>query len=279
MVKRMFVLLIIAVGVFFLGFAAYLYFAQGRMVFMPTRHLAVTPSEAGIPFENVYVEVDHGERVNAWYIEPLTFDRNEGPVVLFCHGNAGNISHRLETVEFLMKMRAPVLLFDYRGYGRSDGHPTEEGVYADAEACYEWLIEKKGYRPDQIVVFGRSLGGAVAVELATRVSCRGLIVESSFTSAPDMGRKMFPFFPVSSLIKFHFDSIDRIGKVTCPVLVTHSPDDDLVPYEMGQKLYAAANSPKKFVELTGGHNGREYFGFSTYRMAMKELLDGTAKWW
>ncbi len=276
---RMLVWLIIIAGALFLGFAAFLYFAQGRMVFVPTRDLAITPTDANKQFSDVYVEVADGERVNGWYFEPPTFDSANGPVVLFCHGNAGNISHRLETAMFLLELDTPLLLFDYRGYGRSDGKPSEQGVYADAEACYNWLIEEKGYRPDQIVLFGRSLGGAVAVELATRVSCRGLIIESSFTSAPDMGRKMFPFFPVRSLLKFHFDSIDKIARVQCPVLVTHSPDDDLVPYEMGKQLYDAAEPPKRFVDLAGGHNGREYFGFTTYREAVAALLDGSAKSW
>ncbi len=171
--------------------------------------------------------------------------------------------------------RSASLLFDYRGYGRSDGEPSEENVYADARAAYDWLINEKNFRPDEIVIFGRSLGGAVAINLASSVPCRGLIVESSFTSALDAGKSRFPFMPVKMLIKYRFDSLAKIRSVHCPVLVTHSPDDEFLPYEMGKKLFEAANEPKQFVALAGGHNDREYLNHDDYRAAFRKIVYGS----
>ena len=277
---RMLIWLLIIVGIGFLGFGLYLYFGQSRMVFFPTRELAVTPDQVHLPFEEVNIQVDERVRLHGWYFSPPDQPADSArPVVLFCHGNAGNISHRLETVDFLLKMGTAILLFDYRGYGQSSGSPTEQGVYDDAAACYHWLREEKHYEADRIVVFGRSLGGAVAVDLAAKNPCCGLIVESSFTSARDMARQMFPFFPVQWLLRYDLNSLNKISSVGCPVLVTHSPDDDLVPYTMGQRLYAAASVPKRFVELAGSHNDREYFGFDEYRTAVADILSGGAKSW
>jgi len=279
-VKRVVIWIIIIAAAAFIGFGMYLYFAQNRFAFFPGRELSLSPGELGLPFDDVFIEVADGQRVHGWFFPTDSANSGEDrPVVLFCHGNAGNISHRLETVVFLRDMGADVLLFDYRGYGRSDGSPTEANVYADAEACYRWLTGERGYKATQVVAFGRSLGGVVAVDLASRQPLRGLIVESSLTSARDMARRMFPFFPVGWLMRIHFDSIGKIGTVSCPVLVTHSPDDEMVPYEMGRGLYDAARPPRRFVELTGGHNDRHYFDFDSYRSAVRDILFGTTETW
>ncbi len=263
---------IVVVGAFFVSCTA-LYFLQTQLVFHPTREFAASPSELGIPFEDVYLHVTQEHCIHGWYFASRGPDSGEKrPVVLFCHGNAGNISHRLETAEFILSLGADVLLYDYRGYGKSDGFPSEENVYADAETCYNWLIEEKKADPQHIFIFGRSLGGAVAIELARRVKCGGLIVESSFTSVSGMAKKMFPLITIKHLLKHKFDSIAKIGSLTCPVLVTHSPDDDLVPFEMGRRLFAAANEPKWFVALRGGHNDRGYLADSTYMGTLYDLI-------
>ena len=262
----------------FIGFGIFLYFAQTRMVFFPTRELAVNPGDFNIPFEDVTVTSANGKQVHGWYLPPRT-SPDSAPVVLFCHGNAGNISHRLETAAYIQELGAGILLFDYQGYGRSEGSPGESETYDDAAAFYQWLRDTKSISADRIVAFGRSLGGAIAIELATEKTVRGLIVESSFTSAEAMAKKMFPFFPVQVLVRYKFASLEKIPHVGCPVLVTHSPEDDLVPYEMGRKLYEAAGPPKKFVELTGGHNTREYFDFPEYRAALEDILGGEAQNW
>ncbi|MFZ5979236.1 MAG: alpha/beta hydrolase [Candidatus Zixiibacteriota bacterium] len=247
----------------------YLYFNQGRMVFMPLKELALIPTDVlDFPYEDIYVPVTAKEKIHAWYFP----DEVSTKAVLFCHGNAGNISHRMETVAYLRGLGVSVMLFDYRGYGLSDGSPSEPGVYRDTRAAYDWLIDKRGFLPEDIVVFGRSLGGAAAIDLAGEVKCGGLVVESSFTSAYDIGKTMFPFFPVSYLLRYRFDSLEKIKHVTCPVLVTHSPADDMIPYEMGRKLFEAAPEPKTFVALSGDHNSRDYFADNAYRRALQNII-------
>ena len=263
----------------FVAFSLYLYLSQDRMVFFPTRDLEASPGDIGLGFQEVRIDVTDGESIHAWYIPAPSGSRVTGrsgdggaPTVLFCHGNAGNISHRLETIECLAALGANVMLFDYRGYGQSDGAPSETNMYADAAACYSWLTGSQGVHSDKIVLFGRSLGGAVAIELASHVNCAGLIVESSFTSAREMGRLMFPYFPIGLLLRYEFNSIQKIGQINCPLLVTHSPSDDLVPFAMGRRLYDRAVDPKRFVELKGGHNERDYMADGAYIEAVRAIL-------
>ncbi|MBN1213524.1 MAG: alpha/beta hydrolase [candidate division Zixibacteria bacterium] len=260
-------LFFILIGVF-AAFGIYLYFNQGRMVFIPMKELVVAPEQLNLTSEDVYIEVVPGEKINAWY-----FPGNPGrKTILFCHGNAGNISHRLETIQLLKTFEVNILLFDYRGYGRSDGQPTEAGVCADARTAYDWLVNEKKIVPENIILFGRSLGGAVAIDLASKVKCGGVVVESSFTSAAELGQKLFPYFPVKFLLRFKFDSLTKIAKLTCPVLVTHSPDDDLIPIEMGRQLYKAAREPKFFIELKGSHNDRGYLENQTYIKGLRDFI-------
>jgi fermentation-respiration switch protein FrsA (DUF1100 family) len=269
----MFLWLIISVIGVFLLLCGALYLFQKKLVFYPMREFTMTPDQIDLPYEDVYINVTPNEKVHGWFFTANNPDSNmQPPVVLFCHGNAGNISHRLETADFILSLGADILLFDYRGYGQSDGSPSEANVYSDAEACYNWLLEQKGVKPEDIVLFGRSLGGAVVIELAQRVTCRGLIIESSFTSAEEMGKRIFPFLPTKYLLRYEFDSIGKIGSVTCPVLVTHSPDDEIVPFDMGKKLFASANEPRRFVPLRGGHNEREYLADSVYSQAVSEFI-------
>ena len=251
-----------------MAFGTYLYFNQGRMVFIPMRELVLTPDQLDMTGEDIYVEVTPEEKVNAWY-----FPCNPGrKTILFCHGNAGNISHRLETVQYLKNFEVNILLFDYRGYGRSDGCPTEAGVYADARAVFDWLVNEKKIAPLDIILFGRSLGGAVAIDLASQVDCGGVVVESSFTSAAELGQKLFPYFPVKFLLRFKFDSLAKIAELSCPVLVTHSPDDEMIPIEMGRRLYEAAREPKHFIELEGTHNERDYLENRAYFEGLRAFI-------
>lgn len=241
-----------------------LFLIQSRMVFIPGQEIVATPANTGLTAEEVWISATPGERLHAWYVPASP----GAPVILLCHGNAGNISHRLESAMFFRSRGYGCLLFDYRGYGRSDGSPSEKGCYEDATAAFDWLVQEKQVPDQAIISFGRSLGGAVALELALRRSCRGLVIESSFTSVADMGKRMLPFLPVRVLLRYHFNSIGKIGDLAIPVLVTHSPDDETVPYEMGEALYAAAPQPKRFCRLSGGHNDREYFADLAYLEAL-----------
>ena len=252
---------------------AIVYIFQDRVVFIPTREMVLSPNEINLPYEEDYVVVDSGQRIHMWYF-PV---EGAASTVLFCHGNAGNISHRVYTAQFLTSLGVNLLLFDYRGFGQSEGRPSEAHVYADARAAYDWLIRKKQAAPNSIIIFGRSLGGAVAVELATQVECAGVVVESSFTSAREMGKIMLPWMPDWAMKRFSFETEQRISQVRCPVLVTHSPDDDLIPYEMGRRLFAAAPSPKEFIQLSGGHNDRVYYDSNIYVNGLQKFFIGGAE--
>ncbi len=223
---------------------------ERHQMYYPIRDLEATPDLAGMDYQEVETAAEDGVRIHGWWI-PAAAGR---ATVLFCHGNAGNISHRLESVAVFHRLGLNVLIFDYRGFGRSEGSPDEEGTYLDAAAAYRLLREERGIDPERTIIFGRSLGGAVAIELARRTEAAALIVESTFTSAADMGKLIYPFLPIRLLIRNRYDSLAKVGGLDLPVLVIHSPDDELVPFEMGERLFrAAAGEPKEFFPISGGH--------------------------
>ncbi len=241
---------------------------QCHLAFHPMRELEGSPAEAALRFEDVRLTTDDGVKLHGWYVPA---DSPGGATLLFFHGNAGNISHRVDSIALFHELGLNVLIIDYRGYGRSQGRPGEKGTYADAEAAWRYLTEHRDVKPEQIVIFGRSLGGAVAVELATRHTPAALIVESTFTSGADMARRMAPWFP-RWLIFLRYDSLQRIGQVHCPVLIVHSRDDEMIPFEQGRRLFAAAPSPKEFLELEGGHNEGYLLCLETYRRTLRAFL-------
>ena len=219
-------------------------------LYFPSRALAADPGLLGLAFEDLRLTAADGTALHAWFV-PL---QEDSPVILLCHGNAGNIASRLDKLLALRRAGAAVLLFDYRGYGRSAGRPDEQGTYQDAEAAYLWLADVKKVPAGRIFIHGESLGGAVTVELALRRRAAGLVLESTFTSVVEMCRRVFPFLPARLVVRLRYDSLSKIPRLSCPLLLLHSPDDDLVPFAMGRRLFAAAPEPKAFVELRGGHN-------------------------
>ncbi len=246
-------------------------FEQHQM-YAPLSDLEATPGDAGWEYEDVYLTAEDGVRIHGWWVPA---ERNRG-AVLFCHGNAGNISHRLESIAVFRRLGMSVLIFDYRGYGRSEGSPDEQGTYRDAGAAYCCLREDRGIPAERIVIFGRSLGGAVAIELARRLaaesSCSkaaGLICEATFTSAVEMGKLIYPLLPVGLLVRNRYDSISKVGGLDLPVLFIHSPEDDLVPFEHGLALFRAAAKPKEFLRIAGGHGD----GFLAAGPVYEEGLD------
>ncbi len=253
----------------YLGAAIMLLFFQSRLMYQPSKELERTPGESGMEFKDVFLTTSDGLKLHGWYVPA---PKRKG-VFLFFHGNAGNISHRVESVYIFNRLGYDVFIIDYRGYGRSEGKPTEDGTYRDAGAAWRYLTEQRGIPPREIVIFGRSLGGAVAVELAARCEPAAVIVESSFTSAPDLAASTFPFFPVRWLCRFRYDSLEKIASLRCPLLVIHSPDDDLIPFENGQKLFDAASEPKQFLTIEGGHNEGFLVSSDVYFRGMEEFLD------
>lgn len=220
------------------------------MLYYPTKQIEQTPAAIGLLFDEVTFKTADGIAISAWYI-PAPDAR---AVLLFCHGNGGNISHRLDSIRIFHDLGLSVLIFDYRGYGKSNGEPTEKGTYLDAEAAWNFLVTGKGVDPTRMVIFGRSLGSAVAAELATKKKAGALIIESGFTSIPDLGRKYYPYLPVSLMTRFHYATIDKVSGLGLPKLFIHSPGDEVIPYDQGQKLFARAAEPKEFLKLRGDNN-------------------------
>jgi fermentation-respiration switch protein FrsA (DUF1100 family) len=229
-------------------FFGFRYFEKKNLYF-PLRAIEATPEDIHLDYEDFSIKTKDRVQITGWFI-PATRPR---ATVLFCHGNGGNISHRLEKIKLLNNLSVDVLIFDYRGYGMSTGRPSEHGLYLDAEAAYAYLVTNKQVHPEKIIVFGESLGGAVAVDLATKHKTGGIIIEGMFTSVQAMAQRYLPFIP-SFIISSRFDSLQKIKHVTSPALLFHSIEDEIVPFEFGTQLFNAAKEPKKFIELRGGHN-------------------------
>ena len=240
-----------------------MYAFQSRLIFlpdMPSRTIGAGPDSIGRAFESVEILTEDGIKLDAWYV-PAPEPRG---TLLFFHGNAGNISHRLDSLRIFNQLGLSTLIFDYRGYGRSEGKVSEAGLYRDAEAAWHHLTEERHTPAAEIVLFGRSMGAAVAASLAGRHRPGALIVESGFVSVPEMAADLYPWFPARRLARIEFPTGDYLKSVSCPVLVVHSRDDEIIPFAHGQSLYDMAREPKQFLELRGGHNdgflvsGRQY---------------------
>lgn len=267
------VLRLATVGVLVYGaLAGCVFVAQESLVYFPGREITTTPAARGLPFDDVAIHADDGETLHAWWI-PAAAPR--GTALLF-HGNAGNISHRLDYAVMFRALGYNTLLVDYRGYGKSTGTPSEEGTYRDAEASWLWL-RARGIAEREIVVYGESLGGGVASWLAARHAPRALVLASSFSSVPDLGAQIYPFLPVRLMSRFQYDTLERLPDVNAPVLVIHSPGDDVIPFSHGKKLFAAAREPKAFLEIAGGHNSGFVFTRTEWVRALEAFLEKSAK--
>lgn len=246
---------------------------QSSYVYHPARGpVGLTPEYFDISYSNITITTEDGESIAAWHVPGSVGGPLNGRTLLFCHGNAGNIGDRLDSINTFHKMGLDVLLFDYRGYGDSTGFPSEWGTYLDAKAAWLYLAGKLAIPPNNIIVFGRSLGGSVALWMAKEFAPGAVICESTFTSAPDMAAAMFPFLPVRYLCRYKYDSLSYIRALSCPVLVAHSVDDETVPIEHGRRLFNAAREPKLFVEMRGGHNSGGLDGDQEYQRKFVEFV-------
>lgn len=243
-----------AVAAGYLCIAGWVYLRQDDMVYQPLADLVGAPADIGLEYEEAWLKTRDGVDIHGWFVPGQGAVRR---VLLFCHGNAGNISHRLDSLKIFHDLDLSVFIFDYRGFGKSRGKPDEKGTYLDAEAAWEHLLAR-GYAPEEIVIFGRSLGGAVAAHLAAHLpagkDAAALILESTFTSLADVGAAFYPYLPVRLLTLHRYETIKHLRKVRCPVLVVHSADDELIPMAHAQALFAAAPNPLTFLEISGGHN-------------------------
>lgn len=242
----------------------FMYLQQPSMIFFPSATLVQTPAEWGLEYEEVFLDTEDGVRLHGWYIP----HHGSKQTLLFFHGNGGNISHRGASVEIFHRLGLNVFIFDYRGYGRSRGKPDENGLYEDARAAWRHLVDERGFDQENIILFGRSLGGAVAAGLAAEIQPGGLILESTFSSARDVAHAVFPILSRLIVLRFDFNTAVHVSRVACPVLVLHSPDDEIIPLRLGQKVFQAANEPKSFVKMRGDHNNGFVMSQPDYERAL-----------
>ncbi|MEN8131610.1 MAG: alpha/beta hydrolase [Pseudomonadota bacterium] len=264
--------LLLAISILYTAYAATLFFSQERLLFLPHvpgREMGATPRAIGLDYQTISLHTQDGIKLYGWFV-PAAGARK---TLLFFHGNAGNISHRLDSIRIFHDLGLDVLIFDYRGYGRSSGEPSEQGVYLDAQAAWKYLREIRGMKQDQIILFGRSLGGAIAAWLAARTRPGAVIIESAFTSVPDMAARFYPLVPVRLLARLQFNTLDAMSSIQSPVLISHSPEDEIIPFSHGKAIYEAAPSPKQFIELTGGHNEGHLLSSHSYSRDLGVFLD------
>lgn len=267
-------LLLAGVGIY-VALTALIYFRQSSLIFypnMPGRALIATPAQIGLRYEDVSFPAEDGVGLHGWFV-PATDSKT---TLLFFHGNAGNISHRLESIAIFNALGLDVFIFDYRGYGQSQGDISEEGTYRDAAAAWRYLAETRAIDAENIVVFGRSLGSSIAAWLASQRRPAGLIVESGFSSVPSMAQRLYPFLPVKWLASFSYDTASYVSSLSCPLLVVHSKNDEIIPFAEGQAVFDAAPADKRFLEISGGHNDGFYVSGDTYLDGIKDFVDAVA---
>jgi uncharacterized protein len=234
---------------------------ESFFIFFPSRLFDLTPEALRLEYKEVYFTTEDGKRLHGWWF-PVDGDN---PAVIHFHGNAGNISHRLDLVSQLLKNKLQVFLVDYRGFGKSEGRPSEEGLYMDGVAAYDHLVRKEGILPRNIVLHGHSIGAAVAVEVALRRQVRSVILESAFTSTRDMAKTMPLFRILSPLFPANYDNLQKIGRLHVPKLIIHGEVDEIVPFSMGERLFNAAKEPKyPFRVESAGHNNTYVVGGERY---------------
>lgn len=263
-------LIVVLLGVYMLVLVS----CEKKIIYYPSKHPSGMwdPQSYGVKAEDVFFEAGDGVKLHGWFVSA----EGAAATLLWFHGNAGNITHRLDNILRLRPLNLNIFIFDYRGYGKSGGEPDEQGIYLDSLAAYETLVRDKNISPESLFLFGRSLGGICAVEVASQRPAAGLILESVFTSAKDMARKMLPFLPLGYFIKSKFDAIGKVPTLEIPKLFLHGTEDNIVPYRLGRKLFEAAANPKEFYDIVGaGHNDTYIIGGKAYFDALDRFIKQT----
>lgn len=247
-------------GLGYTGLCGLVYLKQDSLLFFPSSVIPADPGELGLTFEAFEIP-SRDSSVTGWLVRT---DTPGAPWVMQCHGNGGNIANNIPYLALFKKLGFNGVVFDYRGYGRSRGVPSEAGLVEDAMAVRNYLLDKQGVKPEKLVYFGESLGGGVACALAEKAPPAGLVMKSTFTSVPARGAEVYPFLPIRWLARTRFDSDQRIARIDCPKLFMHAHADDVVPYHHGRKLFELAGQPKTWIDIPGGHStnplelGREF---------------------
>ncbi len=256
---------------FFVLYAVLLVACERKIIFHPHKYPAGfwQPEQIGVQAEDLFFTTEDGVKLHGWFVPA----ENPRGTLLWFHGNAGNLSHRLDNIRRLQPLDLNIFIFDYRGFGKSEGVPDEPGMYLDSQAAYDTLLREKNIDPDRLILFGRSLGGVCAVHTASKNKAAGLILESVFTNAEAMAKQMFPV-PLGWAISSELDALGKVGALTLPKLFLHGTQDEVVPYAMGRELYAAAGEPKRFYDIEGaGHNDTYHVGGKDYFDAWGQFID------
>lgn len=264
------VVLALLIPIFVWAFAS----MEKRLIFYPEKTIWTTPADRRLSYEDVFFQTSDGVRLNGWFVP----GSGRSATLLWFHGNTGNIADRVDNIALLHdRLGISIFIFDYRGYGRSGGSVSEEGTYRDAEAALAYLRSRKDVNPAKIILFGRSLGAAIAVELAAKEPCAGLLLESPFTSVKEMADSAFPLFPVGFFFRTKYDALSKIKQVKVPVLILHGDRDEIVPFSMGRRIFEAANEPKTFFTIKGaGHNDTYQMGGRAYLRALDRFIEEVA---
>lgn len=256
---------IIIALVFVICFYFYVRYLEKSSLYYPSKQLEFKPSDIGLDYDEILFESGDGTKLYGWFVP--TVDSNIS--VIFVHGNGGNISHRLDKIRVFNELNVNIFIFDYRGYGKSGGVPSERGLYLDTKAAYDYIKQKE--LKGKVIIYGESLGGALAVDLASKDNIDGLILEGTFTSIADMAKIIYPWMP-AVFLKTKFDSISKISRVSAPKLHMHSEFDDIIPFRMAKQLFDAASEPKKFVLLEGMHNDAFFISAVKVRSELKDFF-------
>ncbi len=242
MIRKIFIALVCMMCVYF-----YIRYLEKSSLYYPSRQLELNPSDTGLEYQDVLFQASDNTKLHGWFVPA----EDSKQTVIFVHGNGGNISHRMDKIRVFNDLKVNLFIFDYRGYGRSEGRPSEKGLYLDIKAAYNFIKNKDS--EGKVIIYGESLGGALAIDLASKEDVDGLITEGTFTSVADMAKIIYPWMP-AVFLKTKFNSISKIPSVNTPKLHMHSKSDNIVPFRMGEQLYEAAKEPKKFIILQGMHN-------------------------
>ncbi len=246
---------------------------QDKILFIPTPDVTTDPAALGLEFTEHWITTSDNERLHSWYV-PAS---NARYTFLFFHGNTGNLSTRMDTIQIFNQLGINLFIIDYRGYGKSTGTPSEEGTYLDGDACWHYLVQELKATPETIVIFGRSLGGGIATEIATRYDSAGLILESTFSSMPAVAKDVYPLIPVKLIIHTRYANIDKLRDINCPLLVIHSTEDEYIGFHHGQALFNAYNpranqGQKHFVAIAGAHNDGFFTSINQYKQGINEYI-------
>jgi uncharacterized protein len=254
-----------------IGATLFLMIFEKQLIYYPAGGLDVTPKALGLPFEDVTLDVEPGVKIHGWFIRGSKEPR--AATILFSHGNAGNIGDRLDRVLSWRDLGADLLLYDYRGFGRSTGSPDEQGTYLDGRAAYDYLVKSRGVDPKRLVLMGESLGCAISIQLALDRPAAGLVLEAPFASIPHMASAIYPFLPARFFVRTRYDNLDKISRVTAPLLVVQGTRDEVIPVEQGKMVFDAASSAKEYLAVEGAHHNDVYVvGGARYKTTLAGFL-------